>query len=170
VGLQNPDGLHRKICTVAGCLGRIRLRVSFQVADIRSESATEFLWQSFSHLQHGVVILFMRELTRNLPPPTKIELHGNRVRPNDAKAARLVTSGSYLSFALREQSASNTLSAVLAKYPQVANPLLIRYDHADNLVIRNCHPCQWPIFIFELKGDGIRSKKVLKCFVHHSLD
>jgi hypothetical protein len=29
-------------------------------------------------------------------------LHGNRIRPNDAKAARLVTTGSYLSFTLRE--------------------------------------------------------------------
>ena len=49
-----------------------------------------------------MVILFVRELTRSLPPPTEIELHGNRIRPNDAKAARLVTTGSYLSFALRE--------------------------------------------------------------------
>jgi hypothetical protein len=61
-----------------------------------------------------MVILFVRELTRNLPPLTEIELHGNRIRPNDAKAARLVTTGSYLSVALREQSAANTLSAVLA--------------------------------------------------------
>ncbi len=69
---------------------------------IRSESATELLWQRFSHLQHGMVILFVRELTRNLPPLTEIELHGNRIRPNDAKAALLVTTGRYLSFALRE--------------------------------------------------------------------
>jgi hypothetical protein len=69
---------------------------------IRSESATELLWQRFSHLQHGMVILFVRELTRNLPPLTEIEFHGNRIRPNDAKAALLVTTSSYLSFALRE--------------------------------------------------------------------
>jgi hypothetical protein len=56
----------------------------------------------FSHLQHGMVILFVRELTRNLPPPTEIELHGNCIRPNDAKAARLVTTGSDLSFTLLE--------------------------------------------------------------------
>ena len=87
-----------------------------------------------------MVILFVRELTCNLPPLTEIKLHGNRIRPNDAKAARPVTTGSYLSFALREQSASNTLSAVLAKYPQVANPFLIRYDHANDLFVRNCHP------------------------------
>ena len=72
-----------------------------------------------------MVVLFVRELTRNLPAPIQIELHGNRIRPNDAKAARLVTTGSDLSFTLREQFASNTLSTVLAKYPQVADPLLI---------------------------------------------
>jgi hypothetical protein len=49
-----------------------------------------------------------------------------------------------------------------------ANPLLIRYDHADNLFVRNCHPGQRPILIFELQGDGIRSKKVFKCFVRHA--
>src|SRR5580698_11500067 len=58
--------------------------------------------QRFSHLQHGMVILFVGELPRNLPSPTEIELHGNCIRPNHAKAARLVTTGSYLSFALRE--------------------------------------------------------------------
>ena len=50
-----------------------------------------------------MVVLFVRELTRNLPAPIQIELHGNRIRLNDAKAARLVTAGSYLSFTLREQ-------------------------------------------------------------------
>ncbi len=64
-----------------------------------------------------MVVFFVGELTRNLPAPTKIELHGNRIRPNDAEAARLVTAGSYLSFTLRKQSTSNTLSAVLAKVP-----------------------------------------------------
>ena len=49
-----------------------------------------------------MVILFVRELTRNLPPLTEIESHGNHIRPNDAKAARLVTTGSDFSFALRE--------------------------------------------------------------------
>ncbi len=117
-----------------------------------------------------MVILLVRELTRNLPPLTEIELHGNRIRPNDAKAARLVATGSDLSFTLREQFASNTLSTVLAKYPQVANLLLIRYDHAHNLFIRNCcYPCQWPNLVFELQGDRIRSKKVLKCFIRHCL-
>jgi hypothetical protein len=48
---------------------------------------------------------------------TKIELHGNRVRSNDAEAARLVTAGRYLSFTLRKQSTSNTLSAMIAKVP-----------------------------------------------------
>ncbi len=49
-----------------------------------------------------MMILFVRELPRNLPPLIEIELHGNRIRPNDSKAARLVTAGSYLSFALPE--------------------------------------------------------------------
>ena len=61
----------------------------------------------------------MCKLTRNLPPLTEIELHGNRnsLDPHDPKTAGLVTSGRYLGFTLREQSASNTLSAMLAKYP-----------------------------------------------------
>jgi hypothetical protein len=88
-----------------------------------------------------MMIFLVRELSRTLPPLTEIELHGNRIRPNDAKPARLVTTGSDLSFTLREQFASNTLSTVLAKYPQVASPLLIRYDPAHNLLIINCHPC-----------------------------
>jgi len=79
------------------------------------------------------MIVLVRELTRNLPALAEIELHGNRIRPNDAKAARLVATSSDLSFTLREQFASNSLSTVLAKYPQVANPLLVRYDHAHNL-------------------------------------
>jgi hypothetical protein len=116
-----------------------------------------------------MMILLVRELTRNLPPLTDIELHGNRIRPNDAKAARLVTTGSDLSFTLREQFASNTLSTVLAKYPQVANPLLIRYEHAHNLFIRNCHPCQRPTLVFELQGNRIWSKKIAKCFIRHCL-
>ncbi len=49
-----------------------------------------------------MVVLFVGELTRNLPPLTEIELHRNRIRPNDAKAARLMTTASYVSFALRE--------------------------------------------------------------------
>jgi len=116
-----------------------------------------------------MMILLVRELTRNPPPVAEIEFHGNRIRPNDAKAARLVTAGSDLSFTLREQFASNTLSTVLTKYPQVANPLLIRNDHAHNLFMRNCHPCQRPIRVVELKGNRIRSKKIAKCFVRHCL-
>jgi hypothetical protein len=42
------------------------------------------------------MILLVRELTRNLPRLTEIELHGNRIPPNDAKAACLAT-GSDLS-------------------------------------------------------------------------
>jgi len=116
-----------------------------------------------------MMILLVRELTRNLPPLTGIKLHRDRIRPNDAKAARLVTTGSDLSLALREQLASDTMSTVLAKYPKVANPLLIRYDHAHNLFVKNCNPRQRPILIFEFQRDGIRSKKVLKCFIRHRL-
>jgi hypothetical protein len=115
------------------------------------------------------MILLVRELTGNLPPVAEIELHGNRIRANDAKTARLVTTESDLSFTPREQFASNTLSTVLAKYPQVANPLLIRYDHAHNLFIRDCHPSQRPILVFELQRNRIRSKKIAKCSIRHCL-
>jgi hypothetical protein len=84
-------------------------------------------------------------------------------------AARLVATGSDLSYTLREQFASNTLSTVLAKYPQVANPFLIRYDHAHNVFIRNRHPCQRPILVFERHGNRVRSKKIAKCFIRHCL-
>jgi hypothetical protein len=55
------------------------------------------------------------------------------------------------------------------RHLQHCNPFLIRYDHADDLFVRNCHPCQWPILICELQGDGIRSEKVLKSFIRHCL-
>src|SRR5580658_1513869 len=116
-----------------------------------------------------MMILLVRELAGNLPSMAEIELHGECIRPNDAKAARLVTTESDLSFTLREQFASNTLFTVLAKYPQVANPRLIRYDHAHNLFISNCHPCQRPILVFELQRNRIRSKKIAKCFIRHCL-
>lgn len=116
-----------------------------------------------------MMILLVRQLTRNLPPLTEIELHGNRIRPNDAKAARLVTTGSDLSFTLREQFASNTLSTVLAKDPQVANPLLIRYDHAHNLYHQKLPPMLTANPRLRTAGDRIRSKKIAKCFIRHCL-
>jgi hypothetical protein len=58
--------------------------------------------QRFSHLQHGMVILFVCELTRNLPPLTQIELHGKHIRSNDTKVAGPVTTSSDLSFTLRQ--------------------------------------------------------------------
>ena len=48
---------------------------------IRSESASELLRQRFGHLQHRTMILLVPELTRNLPPPTEVEPHSNRIRP-----------------------------------------------------------------------------------------
>jgi hypothetical protein len=45
-----------------------------------------------------MMILLVRELTGNLPLVAEIELHGNRIRPNDAKAARLVTTESVGSY------------------------------------------------------------------------
>jgi len=119
------------------------------------------LRQRFSHLQHGMMILLVRELTRNLPPLTEIELHGNRIRPNDAKAARLVTTGSDLSFTLREQFASNTLSTVLAKDPQVANPLLIRYDHAHNLSSETATHANGQSSSSNFRGTGFGAKRSL---------
>jgi hypothetical protein len=108
-----------------------------------------------------MMILLVRELTRNPPPVAEIEFHGNHIRPNDAKPGRLVTAGSDLSITLREQFASNTLSTVLTKYPQVANPLLIRNDHAHNLFMRNRHLCQRPILVVELQGTGFGAKRSL---------
>src|SRR5215469_14634196 len=99
---------------------------------MRSESARA-LRQRFNHLQHCVMIVLVRELTRNLPALAEIELHGNRIRPNDAKAARLVATSSDLSFTLREQFAPKGLSRGLAKSPQSATPPLVRYDPAQNL-------------------------------------
>ena len=88
-----------------------------------------------------MMIFFVRELTRNLPALTEIELHGDRIRPHDAQATCLVTTGSDLSFALCQQSACDASSALLAKYPQVVDPLPIRDDHAYNFFIRNRNPC-----------------------------
>ena len=85
--------------------------------------------ERFSHLQHGMMVLFVRELTRNLPSLMKIELYRDQIRLNDAKAAGLATASSYLRFTLREQSSSDTLSPVLPKHPQVIDPLLVRYYH-----------------------------------------
>ena len=108
------------------------------------------------------MVLFMRELTRNLPSLTKIELYCDQIRLNDAKAAGLATASSYLGFALCEQSSSDTLSPVLPKHPQVIDPLVVRYYHPENLRIRHCYPRPWPVLGFELQGDRIRSEQVLK--------
>src|SRR6266403_1814292 len=32
----------------------------------------------------------------------------------------------------------------------------------ENLRVRYCYPCQWPVLVFELQGDRIGSEKVLK--------
>ena len=118
--------------------------------------------ERFSHFQHGMMVLFVRELTRNLPSLAKIELYCDQIRLNHAKAAGLATASSYLGFALCEQSSSDPLSPVFPKHPQVIDPLLVRYYHAENLRIRLRYPCQWPVLFFELQGDRIRSEKVLK--------
>lgn len=64
-----------------------------------------------------MAVFFVRELARNLPAVSEIELDGNRIRPNNAQAARPVAAGSYFGFTLRKQSTSNTSSSVLAIYP-----------------------------------------------------
>jgi len=115
------------------------------------------------------MVFFVGELTRNPPSLSKIELYRDEIRLNDAKAARLATTSSYLGFTLCEQSASDTLSPVLLKHPKIINPLLVRYYHAENLRIRCCHPCQRPVLVFELQGDRIRSEKVLKRLSRYDL-
>ncbi len=109
-----------------------------------------------------MMVLFVRELTRNLPSLTKIEMYRGQIRLNDAKGAGLATPSSYLGFTLCEQSSSDTLSPVLPKHPQVIDPLLVRHYHPENLRVRYCYPCQWPVLVFELQGDRIGSEKVLK--------
>ena len=109
-----------------------------------------------------MMVLFVRELTRNLPSLTKIEMYRGQIRLNDAKGAGLATPSSYLGFTLCEQSSSDTLSPVLPKHPQVIDPLLLRHYHPENLRVRYCYPCQWPVLVFELQGDRIGSEKVLK--------
>jgi len=109
-----------------------------------------------------MVVFFVGELTRNLPALTRIELYSDQIRLNDAKAARLAPASNYLGFTLCEQSASDTLSPVLPKHPQVINPLLMRYCHPENLRVKYCDPCQWPVLVIELQGDRIRGEKVLK--------
>ena len=66
-----------------------------------------------SQLEHGMVILFVGELTRNPPSLTTIELHRDQIRLNNAEAARLATASSYLGFTSCQQSPSDTLSPVL---------------------------------------------------------
>jgi hypothetical protein len=117
------------------------------------------------HLQHGMMVFFVGELTRYPPSLTRIELYRDQIRLNDAKAARLATANSYLGFTLCEQSPSDTLSPVLLKHPKVINPLLVRYCHPENLRIRCCYPCQRPVLVFELQGDRIRSKRSLNVSV-----
>ncbi len=87
------------------------------------------------HLQHGMMVLFVGELSRNPPSLTKIELYRDHIRLNDAKTARLATASSYLGFTLCQQSPSDALSPVLLKHPKVINPLLVRYYHPENLRI-----------------------------------
>ena len=118
--------------------------------------------ERLGHFQHGMMVLFVRELTRNLPSLTKIELYRDQIRLNDAKAAHLGTASSYLGFTLCEQSPPDTSPPVLVKHPKVIHPLLVRYYHPENLCIRCCYPCQRPVLVFELQGDRIRSEKVLK--------
>src|SRR5579862_5000981 len=108
-----------------------------------------------------MMVLFVRELTRNLPSLPKIELNRDQIRLNDAKAAGLATPSSYLGFTLYEQSSSDTLFPVLPKHPQIIDPLLVRYDHPENLRITHCYPRQWPILLFELQGDRVRSEEIL---------
>ena len=119
-------------------------------------------WKRLGHLQHGVVVLFVGELARSPPSLKRIELYRDQIRLDDAEVARLETASSYFGFTSCEQSASDTLSPVLRKYPKVIHPLLVRYYHAENLRIRCCYPCERPVFVFELQGDRMRSEKVLE--------
>ena len=116
-----------------------------------------------------MVVFFVRELTRDLPALTQIELHGYRIRLNDAEAARLVTTCSYLRFASCEQFSSNAVSPAFPQHPQITNPLLMGHHDPDNLRVTNSHPREGPIIILELEGYRIRSKEVAKRFIRDRL-
>ncbi len=74
----------------------------------RLASCCEVFGERFGHFQHCMVVFFVRELTRNLPALTKVELHSDGIRLYNSKAAALVTAASYLRLTFCEQSASNT--------------------------------------------------------------
>jgi hypothetical protein len=78
-----------------------------------------------------MVVFLVRELTPNLPTATKVEFHRHSVRLNNSKSARLVTTGSYLGFGASKQSAADAGFPVLAKYPEVTNPVLTCQCNAD---------------------------------------
>ena len=109
-----------------------------------------------------MVVLFVGELARNPPPLKRIELYRDQIRLDDAEVARLATASSYFGFTLCKQSTSDTFSSVLLQYPEVINPLPVRYYHAEKLRIRCCYPCKRPVFVFELQRYRIRSEKVLE--------
>jgi len=110
------------------------------------------------------------ELTRNLPALTKIEVVRQPYSSDitTAKAGHVWCAAAISSSPCEAIYPSNTSSSVLAEYPQVANPLLIRDDHAHQSVRQGCHPCQRPISL-RISGDRIRSEKILKCFICHCL-
>lgn len=123
----------------------------------------------FGQLQHCMVVFFVRELTRDLPALRQVKLHGYRVRLNDAEAALLVTTCSYLRFASCEQFSSNAVSSAFPQHPQITNPLLTGHHDPDNLRVVNSHPRQGPIIILELERYRIRSKEVAKRFSRNCL-
>ena len=95
-------GLHRKTLSAwpmseTAILRKLQTNGLPELLMIDSRART-----GLSQLEHGMVILFVGELTGKLPTLVKVELHRNRIRPNDTKAARSVTTGSDLSFALRQ--------------------------------------------------------------------
>src|SRR6516162_5821989 len=116
-----------------------------------------------------MVVFFMRELTRDPPALTQIELHHDRIRLDDAEAARSVTTCSDLRFASGEQFSSNALSPALPQHPQITNPLLAGHHDANDLLFADSHPREGPIVVVEVEGYRIRSKKVRKRFIHDRL-
>jgi hypothetical protein len=121
--------------------------------------------ERLGHFQHGMMVLFVRELTRNLPSLTKIELYRDQIRLNDAKAAGLATASSYLGFTLCEQSSSDTLSPVLPKHPQVIDPPLVRYYHPRIFASDTATHASGQSSSLNFRGTGFGAKRSLNVSV-----
>lgn len=76
------------------------------------------------HFKHRMVKLLVWELTRNFPALPKIELDGPSIGFNNSKSQSRMATARYFKLTLSEQSLTHAISSVLAKHPEVNDPLL----------------------------------------------